>query len=64
MGERKGNSNWNVKGINKNIIKLKERRRGGKTKDTQEIQRFIKSYFKGLYSTKLKNLKEREIFLS
>ena len=31
--------------------------------DTKEIQRIIKSYFKNLYSTKLKNLKEMNNFL-
>jgi RNA-binding protein YlmH len=31
--------------------------------DTEEIQRIIRSYFKNLYSTKLENLKEMDIFL-
>ena len=28
------------------------------TTDTEEIQRFIRSYYKSLYSTKLKNVKD------
>ena len=36
--------------------------KGDTTTDTEEIQRVIKSYFKGLYATKLKNLKEMDGF--
>ncbi|KAL6088019.1 hypothetical protein STEG23_035602 [Scotinomys teguina] len=36
---------------------------GDITTDNEEIQRIIRSYFKNLYSTKLKNLKEMDKFL-
>lgn len=38
-------------------------KRGTQKTDTEEIQRLIRSYFKNLYSTKLENLKEMNIFL-
>ena len=37
--------------------------KGDIIKDTEEIQRFIRFYFKNLYLTKLKNLNEMEDFL-
>ena len=37
--------------------------KGDITTDTEEIQRIIRSYIKSLYSTKLKNLNERDDFL-
>ena len=33
------------------------------TTDTEEIQRIIRSYYKGLYATKLENVKEMDLFL-
>ena len=36
--------------------------RGDITTDTEEIQRIIRSYYKSLYATKLKNVKEIDIF--
>lgn len=42
------------------MTKLKK---GYTAKDTKEIQRIIRTYFKNLYSTKLKNLKEMDNFL-
>jgi hypothetical protein len=37
-------------------------KKGYITTDTQEIQRIIRPYFKRLFSTKLKNLNERNDF--
>ena len=37
--------------------------KGNMTRDTQEIQRIIGSYFKNLYSTKLENINEMDNFL-
>ena len=33
------------------------------TSDTEEIQRLIWSYYKNLFATKLKNVKEMDLFL-
>ncbi|XP_076422449.1 membrane-associated guanylate kinase, WW and PDZ domain-containing protein 2 isoform X12 [Peromyscus maniculatus bairdii] len=61
--------------IDKPLSKLTKRQReriqinkirnekGDITTDIEEIQRIIRSYFKNLYSTKLENLKEMDIFL-
>ena len=37
--------------------------KGDITTDTEEIQRIIRSYYKGLYDTKLENVKEMDSFL-
>ena len=33
------------------------------TTDTEAIQTIIRSYYKGLYATKLENVKEMDLFL-
>ena len=37
--------------------------KGDITTDTEEIQRIIRSYYKSMYATKLKNVKEMETLL-
>ena len=65
----------NINKIDKPLSKLIKRQRenmqinkirnekGDITTDTEEIQRIIRSYYKSLYSTKLENVKEMDIFL-
>ena len=47
---------------NTQINKIRNEK-GDITTDTEEIQRMIRSYYKSLYATKLKNVKEMDTFL-
>ena len=69
---------WFLKKINKidkplsNLIKKQRENtkmnrirneKGEITIDTEEIQKIIRSYYKGLYASKLENVKEMDLFL-
>jgi hypothetical protein len=62
----------NINKIEKPLAKLKDREsiqilktrneKGDITRDTEEIQRIIRSYFKSLYATRLEKSKQNEQF--